>query len=179
MSDWMKFYYATPTPDRFVVDGRRMLLEARGEATIAASTFLGRVMAANRERISEWLRMLDELPPHAAETLRMAAWLSCAPEASPFLRSDPVSGMSPPDLLAAEVTSGAHLDALWAWYCATVTSAPSSASSASFDGCSTTERRRTFEQARRRTRIVSAPSEMRSSRPRAGRSKRSCKSILR
>jgi hypothetical protein len=121
MTSWMMFYYAAPAPERFVDEARGLLTTTPAQGAAALATFLGRVMAANPARIPAWIAALADLPPEAAATLRLAAWLSGTPEGRAHALEDPqlADAGDPPDLLAGPVEEGFQLDLLWSWYFAT------------------------------------------------------------
>ncbi len=60
----MKFYYASPQPERFVEEVR-LLAAAPGLDNpgnrFTVATFLGRVMATHPERMGSWLEALGDL----------------------------------------------------------------------------------------------------------------------
>src|ERR1700758_596344 len=104
---WMMFYYAAPSPERFVVEARALLSSASAQTGEALATFLGRLMAAHPERIDGWMAALADLPEAALALLRRAAWLSDTSAG----RAHAGGGATrrPPDLLALEVTSPTQL----------------------------------------------------------------------
>ncbi|HEY3806310.1 MAG TPA: hypothetical protein VGL61_27085 [Kofleriaceae bacterium] len=123
--DWVKFYYATPHPERFVDEVRAL---AKGNALddppkrFVLATFLGRVIAANPKRVSSWFAQLADLTGPARETLHLAAWMSGTHEARECLQRAGAEAqlLGPaPDLLARDVDHPIALDMLWAHYFAT------------------------------------------------------------
>ncbi|MDQ3033205.1 MAG: hypothetical protein M3Y87_12370 [Myxococcota bacterium] len=124
-SDWMKFYYADPQPDRFVDEVRRITAEPGLEnpgTRFALATFLGRVMAASPDRIESWVAALADLRGPARDTLHTAAWLSDTAEGRAYLaasRAAPGLMRPPPDPLSRTVDDPVILDALWSHYFAT------------------------------------------------------------
>jgi hypothetical protein len=81
----MQFYYLAPHPECFIDEVRQMSAMgalARLEQSFASATFLSRVMAANPDHIRGWLEALSDLTPEDFVTLKLAAWLSCTPEAN-------------------------------------------------------------------------------------------------
>lgn len=122
MADWMLFYFVAPSPERFVVEARRMLSSASPMSEDALATFLGRLMAAHPDRVDEWMTALRDLPTGAAAALRLAAWLSGTAEGRKQLAGDTRFAdvaASPPDLPTIEATTRVDLDCLWSWYFAT------------------------------------------------------------
>jgi hypothetical protein len=122
MANWMMFYYAAPSPQRFVAEARELLLAESAQTRDMVATFLGRVMAANSEHIDGWMAALEDLPEHAAAVLRLAAWLSDTSEGQAHARRDSRFGnppRRPPDLLEIEARDAIQLDCLWSWYFAT------------------------------------------------------------
>ncbi len=124
-TDWMKFYYANPSPDRFVPE-----LRARAESgsldgapqRFVTAVFFGQVMRANPARIHDWAGALGDLKGAARETLQLAAWLSGTKEGRAFLDHSgaPTGLRGPPlDILTCKVDDPSILDALWAYYFAT------------------------------------------------------------
>jgi hypothetical protein len=124
--DWMKFYCANPTPDRFVSEVRALEKDSSVEdptTRMVVATFLGLVMRANAARIAGWTDELMDLTGTAREILQLAAWISNTDEGRAVLEklgADPrLRSTSPPDLLSRKVDNGALLDILWAHYLAT------------------------------------------------------------
>jgi hypothetical protein len=123
--DWMKRYYLDPQPERLVDEVRRMAsepgLQNPGSRFVLA-TFLGRVMAANPDRMTSWLSALGDLRGPARETLHTAAWLSNTAEGRAYLvaaRAAPGLLREPPDVLTRPVDDPVILDALWHCFFAT------------------------------------------------------------
>ncbi|HEX4422831.1 MAG TPA: hypothetical protein VH165_33175 [Kofleriaceae bacterium] len=125
---WMKFYYANPTPDRLVDEV--CALDAAGTLDpparrVVIATFLGRVFAANEDRITGWLDTLSErlVSEGARNTLQVAAYFSNTPAAFVWLvhssGGDPAKMQPSPDLLAGAITEPVMIDSLWAYYFAT------------------------------------------------------------
>ena len=123
--NWMKFYYANPTPERFSSEVRAMADDGSLDdprVRIVVATFLGLVMRANASRIGDWTRELADLRGVARETLHLAAWTSGTNEGRAFLETvgaDAHMMSAPPDLLNRHVDDPTVLDALWAHYFAT------------------------------------------------------------
>ena len=121
----MTFYYVDPHPERFVEEVRQ--LAARGALThpdrsLAALTFLSRLIAANPSKIRGWLDALSDLPPNDLRSLETAIWLADTPEAKACLAERTDHGLlakAPPDILATTIDGPNVLDALWACYFAT------------------------------------------------------------
>ena len=88
--EWMKFYYANPTPDRLVAEletyDRDRVLEPV-ERRIAVATFVGRVFAANPARVPEWLDTLSAslASEGARNTLQLAAYFSNTAESRAWM----------------------------------------------------------------------------------------------
>jgi hypothetical protein len=125
---WMKFYYANPTPDRLVDEV--CALDAAGTLDpparrVVIATFLGRVFAANEDRITGWLDTLSErlVSEGARNTLQVAAYFSNTPAAFVWLvhssGGDPAKMQPSPDLLVGAITEPVMIDSLWAYYFAT------------------------------------------------------------
>ena len=125
--EWMKFYYASPTPDRLVAEleayDRARVLDPV-ERRIAVATFVGRVFAANPDRVTAWLDTLSASlqSEGARNTLQLAAYFSNTVESRAWMvriGGDPDEQAVAPDLLTAPVREAVMLDALWAYYFAT------------------------------------------------------------
>lgn len=125
--EWMKFYYASPAPDRLVAEleayDRDRLLDPV-ERRVAVATFVGRVFAANPARVPAWLDALSASlqSEGARNTLQLAAYFSNTAESRAWMVK--IGGKAEdqqvaPDLLAAPVREAVMLDALWAYYFAT------------------------------------------------------------
>lgn len=123
--DWMKFYYADPTPERFLDEvralGSRPEMSNAGSRFVAA-TFFGRVMAANVDRVPAWLEALSDLRGTARELVHTAAWLSDTDAGRAYLEranAAPALRRRPPDILTRPIEDPVMLDALWSHYFAT------------------------------------------------------------
>jgi hypothetical protein len=125
--DWMKFYYAHPTPDRLVDEVMAMDRERKldkVERRIVVGTFLGRVFATNPERVTAWLETLAaQLTSEGARnTLQLAAFFSNTEASRAWMvqiGGTPEDQQPAPELLTAPVREAVMLDALWAYYFAT------------------------------------------------------------
>jgi hypothetical protein len=125
--EWMKFYYASPTPDRLAdeleaYDRDRVLDPV--ERRIAVATFVGRVFAAHPERVTAWLDTLSTRlqSEGARNTLQLAAYFSNTVESRAWmvrLGGKPEDQQPAPELLEVPVREAVMLDALWAYYFAT------------------------------------------------------------
>jgi hypothetical protein len=121
--DWTKFYYANPTPDRFAAEIRAAVAQGIAEnpgAQLAFAMFLGRVMAANPQRIAAWIEELSDLAA-ARQLLQLAAWMSGTGEGQVWLRAAGADSRMlnpPPDILTVPL-DGVVLDMLWSTYFAT------------------------------------------------------------
>jgi hypothetical protein len=122
---WMKFYYADPHPERFVQEVRQLSQNgalAQPEHAFPILVFLSRVIAANPDRLFDWLRALRDLPEPDLHSLDVAVWLSGAPAAQAHFAegtTDPLFDGTPPDLLEGAINDPVMLDVLWQYYFAT------------------------------------------------------------
>ena len=122
--DWMKFYYASPKPDRLPAElhaiAKRGVPEEVTHPVVA--TFLGLVMKAHPERIAGWFAELGDLEGAWRTTLHLAVWRSGTPEGRACLLQDGVAlEQLPPtiDVLHHPIDHPGVLDMLWAHYFAT------------------------------------------------------------
>ncbi len=123
--DWMKFYYASPEPDRLPAEVRAIAKRGAPEEPsthLVVATFLGLVMKAHPERIAGWFAELGDLEGAWRTALHLAAWSSGTPEGRGCLRQAGVT----PDQLPPTIDALRHpvdyplvLDLLWAHYFAT------------------------------------------------------------
>jgi hypothetical protein len=89
--------------------------------------FLSRVIAANPDKIAEWMTTLADLPASDRETLFRAIWLSDAKEGKRYLEEKGVTKYlkkPTPDILKIEIDSPDVLDMLWGYFFATGDDAP-------------------------------------------------------
>jgi hypothetical protein len=123
--DWLKFYYAKPTPERFVGEVRAIAASdalAKPEIRVVMATFLGRVLAANAGSTAAWLAELSDVGPAMRGTLHQAAWFAQTAEARAWLEREQVDAslLGPaPDLLVGPLHDPVQLDIAWAHYFAT------------------------------------------------------------
>jgi hypothetical protein len=131
LGQWIMTYYLHPEPEQFVERVRSMskvgMLHdpsptARPDANVM---FLGKIMAANPTKISEWLDALSSLPVEEKVVVNRAAWYSGTAEANAWLQEhgEVALAKSPrPTLLAERQVMNMqpyHLDELWEWFFAT------------------------------------------------------------
>ncbi len=123
--DWLTNYYKSPNPQDFVVEVRKL-----GNAGILANpkhkeyvaVFLSRILAANPEKIIEWVESLKSLNEAEREPLIIALWLADTKESKAYLTSInalEVLSKKPTNYLEIEILKGETLDALWAYFFAT------------------------------------------------------------
>jgi hypothetical protein len=127
--DWMKFYYASPEPDRLPAELRA--IAKRGEPEehmhLVVATFLGLIMKAHPERIATWITELGDLEGIWRTTLHLAVLSSGTPEGRACLQQAGVTpDQLPPaiDALRHPIDQPVVLDMLWAHYYATGDAAP-------------------------------------------------------
>jgi hypothetical protein len=131
LCQWIMSYYQKPDPERFVERVRDMsragmLYDPSPEAAPDHGLmFLGKVMAGNSNRITQWLDALSSLPPDDLRALKRAAWYSGATQAKDWLEKHGEAELanSPPPVLLAKQRAmhlePYHLDQLWEWFFAT------------------------------------------------------------
>ncbi|HEY0992955.1 MAG TPA: hypothetical protein VGD80_38140 [Kofleriaceae bacterium] len=122
--DWMKFYYASPEPDRLPAELRAIANSGvPAEHThLVVATYLGLVMKAHPERIGDWFTELSDLEGIWRTTLHLAAWSSGTPEGRACLVQAGVTPDQMPsaiDALRLPIDQPVVLDMLWAHYFAT------------------------------------------------------------
>jgi hypothetical protein len=120
----MKFYYASPEPDRLPAELRAIASRGVPEEHmhLVVATFLGLVMKAHPERIASWFTELGDLEGIWRTTLHLAAWSSGTPEGRAcLLQAGVTPDQLPPaiDALRHPIDQPVVLDMLWAHYFAT------------------------------------------------------------
>lgn len=127
--DWMKFYYASPEPDRLPAELRAIATRGVPEepTDLVVATFLGLIMKAHPERIASWITELGDLEGIWRTTLHLAVSSSGTPEGRACLQQAGVTpDQLPPaiDALRHPIDQPVVLDMLWAHYYATGDAAP-------------------------------------------------------
>lgn len=126
-SDWQKFYYKNPQPNRFV-DEVRIRVEAgdfkeKSKGLHPAMTaFYGQIMSQNPDRIESWLEELSDMKPEELDLLYFAAWLSDTPKARDYFRKHNLKQYlrnQSAGVLKAKLDNPTILSALWGSFRAT------------------------------------------------------------
>ena len=131
LGKWVMTYYQHPAPEQFVEKVKEMAAagllhnskpNARPDANVM---FLGKIMAANADQISDWMDALTSLPAADTTALKRAVWYSGTAEGGAWLRAngeaDLANGPEPMMLSARPAMKWQphHLDQLWEWFFAT------------------------------------------------------------
>jgi len=128
---WIMTYYQHPEPAQLVdrVQGMSklgMLFDPRPTARPDANVmFLGKIMAANPNKISPWMKALAGLSVSEMTVLKRAVWYSGTPEGKTWLQQHGEGALAegPRPMLLDEnpvmSLEPHHLDALWEWFFAT------------------------------------------------------------
>ena len=124
--DWVKFYYAHPTPERLPDELRAFAKAgflAKPEQRLVFATFLGRVMWTHRAKIVSWFDELADLRGDARDTLHRAAWLSDTNQARACLArakaDEQFVASRAKSSVGAPVLEAVTLDVMWSHYFAT------------------------------------------------------------
>lgn len=131
IGQWVMGYYRDPQPDAVPERVRQMseLKLLKTERPDANQMFLGRIMAANPDRIAAWMDGWKDLPEADREVLQRAVWMSQTREGEAWLKehgqTELASQAAHPLLTGAPmVLEPYHLDMLWEWFFATGDAAP-------------------------------------------------------
>lgn len=127
---WITNYYATPSPENFVSEVRKLsregiLSDTKSQQNVAV--FLSQLMIRHPVKSLEWLNQLNTLGEEEKKTLWYAAWLANTENSRNYLQSIEATDAlqtSPPNFLIDQIDSPAHLDALWAIFFATGSEEP-------------------------------------------------------
>lgn len=127
MSDWQKFYYKNPQPDRFVEEVRIRIEagdfnETKKSLHPEMTAFYGQIMSQNPDRIERWLEELSDMKPEELDLLYFAAWLSDTPQARDYFREHNLKQYlknRSAGVLKAKVDNPVILTALWGCFRAT------------------------------------------------------------
>ncbi|MEO8207097.1 MAG: hypothetical protein ABI615_13025 [Chthoniobacterales bacterium] len=122
---WYTYYYMDPQPDKFTTEVRNM--SQKGDLTKVDAqqpliAFFSRVMAQNPDKISPWMKELENLPPNDKRVLYSAIWFSNTPQGKEFFITNKLPGYlkkEPPDILKTQPDSPSSLDMLWGYFMAT------------------------------------------------------------
>ncbi len=122
---WLMNYYKSPNPHDFVSEVKKLsqsgiLGNPKHKQNIAV--FLSQILAANPDKISQWLKELQDLNEADMEPVFYAAWFSDTKESKDYLKSIGATKAleaKPINFLQVEVDNPNRLDALWSYFFAT------------------------------------------------------------
>lgn len=129
-SDWMTFYYKSPSPERFVNEFRAMTAAGVFENENSQPSFiafLSQVMAQNPKKTERWLKEFEDLDESQRTVILAAAWYSDTKAAKAYFKEKQLENWAeqiPTDILEMKVDNPRTLDMLWGHFMATGEQAP-------------------------------------------------------
>jgi len=129
-TDWITFYYKSPSPERFVDELRALTTAGTFEDSKSHAPFIGflsQVMAQNPESVEPWLKEFEDLDEQPRKLILAAAWYSDTDGAKAYFKEKKLENLAekdPPDILDLKVDNPSTLDMLWGYFLATGEEAP-------------------------------------------------------